>query len=255
MIFVTGDTHANFSRFKLPLFPEQKNMTTNDYVIICGDFGGIWSHDTPSSKEMEKLDFLASLPFTILFVDGNHENFDRLKNFPRMKWNGGMVHQIRHNIYHLMRGYVFKLEGKKFFTFGGAKSHDVKDGILDPKHYGSLSALTIDYNFRKYFLNQQLRINHYSWWKDELPTKVEMDRGIKNLQKEDFKVDYVISHCLPKSVISSMFDEDNKLTDYFDSLILKYNLKFKKWYAGHYHKDCTLLNKYEIQYFEIKKLL
>lgn len=39
MIYITGDTHADFSRFEDAEFPIQSNMTKNDYVIICGDFG------------------------------------------------------------------------------------------------------------------------------------------------------------------------------------------------------------------------
>jgi predicted phosphodiesterase len=42
VIFVTGDTHGDFSRFAADRFPEQKELTKDDFVIICGDFG-IWS--------------------------------------------------------------------------------------------------------------------------------------------------------------------------------------------------------------------
>lgn len=42
MIFVTGDTRSDFKRFNTNCFPEQKQMTKDDVVIICGDFGGIW---------------------------------------------------------------------------------------------------------------------------------------------------------------------------------------------------------------------
>ena len=45
MIYITGDTHSNFSRFEIERFPIQEQMTKNDYVIICGDFGGAKSHD------------------------------------------------------------------------------------------------------------------------------------------------------------------------------------------------------------------
>lgn len=38
MVFATGDTHGNFLRFRPENFPEQKNMTKSDYVIICGDY-------------------------------------------------------------------------------------------------------------------------------------------------------------------------------------------------------------------------
>lgn len=77
MIYITGDCHGDWRRFSLDCFPEQKEMTRNDYVIICGDFG-LW-HDT--SSERYWLDWLNNKPFTTLFVDGNHENYDRLNNF------------------------------------------------------------------------------------------------------------------------------------------------------------------------------
>ena len=31
-------------------FPQQKHMTKKDYVIICGDFGDIWSAKATSKK-------------------------------------------------------------------------------------------------------------------------------------------------------------------------------------------------------------
>ena len=39
-VYVTGDTHGDWmNRLKTDSFPEQKEMTKDDYVIICGDFG------------------------------------------------------------------------------------------------------------------------------------------------------------------------------------------------------------------------
>ena len=37
-IYVTGDIHSEPDRFNTENFPEQKEMTRDDYVIICGDF-------------------------------------------------------------------------------------------------------------------------------------------------------------------------------------------------------------------------
>lgn len=31
-----------------------------------------------------------------------------------------------------MRGQVFELDSKKIFTFGGASSHDIDGGVLEP---------------------------------------------------------------------------------------------------------------------------
>lgn len=70
MIYVTGDCHGGFQRFGMKYFPQQKELDRDDYMIICGDFGGIWE-DTP--QERYWLDWLEGKPFTTLFVDGNHE--------------------------------------------------------------------------------------------------------------------------------------------------------------------------------------
>ena len=100
MVFATGDTHGNFLRFRLENFPEQETMTKSDYVIICGDFGGVWND---SEKEHQTLDWLESLPFTVLFVSGNHENFDLLKRLPVEEWHGGKVQFVRPHVIHLLR--------------------------------------------------------------------------------------------------------------------------------------------------------
>ena len=51
MIYITGDCHGNFERFNTDIFPEQLEMNKEDYVIICGDFGGIWDKSGDSKKE------------------------------------------------------------------------------------------------------------------------------------------------------------------------------------------------------------
>lgn len=88
-LFFTGDCHGDFSRFSKMRFPEQENMTKEDYVIVCSDFG-YW---TPSREQEEMLDAL----------DGNHENHNALDRLEVKLWQGGKVHQIRSSVYHLMR--------------------------------------------------------------------------------------------------------------------------------------------------------
>lgn len=53
---------------------------------MCGDFGYIWSG---SAKENEELDILNNYNCTILFIDGNHENFELLNKYLVKHWNGG----------------------------------------------------------------------------------------------------------------------------------------------------------------------
>ena len=129
MVYVTGDCHGNFQRFGMKYLPGQKVMDRDDYIIVCGDFG-FWS-DTP--EEEYWLDWLEKKPFTILWADGNHENFARLNELPVHEWHGGKVHFIRPHVIHLMRGQMYNIEGHTFFTMGGAQSHDIEDGILDPE--------------------------------------------------------------------------------------------------------------------------
>ena len=126
MIYATGDLHGNALRFQPQYFPEQAEMTKDDYMIVCGDFGCVWNGDKSDDPQ---LDWLEALPFTVLFVDGNHENFDALNEYPVEQWHGGMVHKIRPHVIHLMRGQAFELQGRMFFTMGGARSHDIADGI------------------------------------------------------------------------------------------------------------------------------
>lgn len=144
MIYLTGDTHAEFKhRFNTDNFPEQKEMTKDDYVIICGDFGGVWDIGWESKNEKHWLDWFESRSYTLLFVDGNHENFDRLNGYPVKEWHGGKVHELRPHVLHLMGGQVFEIDGKKIFTFGGASSHDISGGILEfIKNYA---------NYKKWF--------------------------------------------------------------------------------------------------------
>ena len=40
-IFVTGDCHRKFNKLTTKGFPQQKELVKDDYLIICGDFGGI----------------------------------------------------------------------------------------------------------------------------------------------------------------------------------------------------------------------
>ena len=110
MIFITGDTHIplDISKLNSDKFPQQKELTKNDYVIICGDFGGIWYGN---EKDNYWLNWLEKKNFTTLFVDGNHENFAALSQYEECSWNGGKVQFIRPSVIHLMRGYVFDLEG------------------------------------------------------------------------------------------------------------------------------------------------
>lgn len=246
MIYITGDTHSDFSRFTEENFPIQKEMTKEDYVIICGDFGGIWNFKEESKKENEALEWLNNKNFTTLFIDGNHENFERLYNYPIEEWHGGKVHKIRDSVLHLMRGEIFNIDGKKIFAFGGAKSHDIQDGILNLEDKEEIAELR---SIGAYF-----RIRNYSWWDLELPSEEEMQNGIENLEKVNYKVDYIISHCSPTSIqtLLNPYYKSDILTDYLQKIYEKSD--FKKWYFGHYHESKYINSQFVLLYENIVPL-
>lgn len=235
-VWITGDIHGNPQRFSSSIFPEQKEMTKIDVVIIAGDFGLVWDYNGENRTEKYWLDWLDNKPFTTLFVDGNHECFDRLDAYPVEKWHGGNVHFIRPSVIHLMRGQVFGIEDRKFFTFGGASSHDISAGILeldDPDFKKNKKRLDKD-PFALY------RINHVSWWERELPNKEEMEEGLSNLKKQNNKVDYIITHCPYTSLLKLMdggsgLYKSDKLTDYLQKI--KQTVNYKQWIFGHMHQD------------------
>ncbi len=247
MIYITGDTHANFSnRFNTENFPEQKEMTKDDYVIICGDFGGVWDIGWESKHEKWWFDWFEGRSYTLLFVDGNHENFDRLYGYPVKEWHGGKVHEFRPHILHLMRGQIFEIDGKKIFTFGGASSHDTSGGILetdDPEF--KMKKKQLDRGYEPY------RINHLSWWEQEMPSEEEMEEGRNNLRKHDYTVDYIVTHCCSSSTQEALgcrgLYTSDKLTDYFE--FIKNYANYKYWFFGHYHDNVNVNDK-EILIYE-----
>ncbi len=246
MIYVTGDCHGNYRRFATEIFPEQKEMSKDDYVIICGDFG-YWDESKEQKYWMKWLD---SKPFTTLWIDGNHENFDLLKKQKAVKWHGGNVQFIQPSVIHLMRGQIYELEGLKIFTFGGAKSHDISGGILE----------TSDPRFRakrkKLDKNQELyRINHVSWWKEELPEEEELAEGLRNLIQNNWSVDYIISHCCSTSTQEKIADrtyQPDILTRYFEKI--KEMCRYRKWFFGHYHDNMNVNSKEVLLYDQIRRI-
>lgn len=230
MIWVTGDCHGEFNRFSSDRFPEGRKTTKDDYVIICGDFG-FW-HDTPEQRYWFK--WLNNKPWTTLFVDGNHENFDALNSLKVEEWNGGKIHRINDGIIHLMRGQVFTLQGLKFFTFGGAASHDIWDGIINTDKDGWLLKAKQWQKEGKVF-----RIDHYTWWKEEMPNDKEMEEGGNNLAVNNNKVDFIITHDCSVSTLVSMYGlhgcDANDLNYFLQEV--QDGIDYKRWYFGHHHRD------------------
>ncbi len=224
MIYITGDIHCpiDVSKLNRKRFVEQKKLTKQDYVIICGDVGLVWDN---SSSDIWWQKWFENKKFTTLFVDGNHENHDKLDEYPIEIWNGGKIHRIQPTVIHLMRGQVYNIDGMKFFTMGGASSND-----------------------------KEYRKEGLSWWSRELPSKEEYEEAINNLSNVDWNVNYVVTHTIfndMQNILNKNYMQD-ELTRFLS--LIEEKLDFRHWYFGHFHKDIQLDNKYTVLYDDIIKI-
>lgn len=224
MIYITGDTHGETARFTL--FQQQVNPSPDDMLIVAGDFGCIFRHN---GSDESKLDELAKLPFTILFVDGNHECFPRINAFPQESWNGGQVHRVRPNILHLMRGQVFEVEGMKLFTMGGG-----------------------------YSLDKMFRQEGISWWPEELPNEQEYEQARVNLARHNHQVDVIISHAVPMDtmemlkqmgVFQHLCMEEMPLSNFLENV--RSEVQYRHWYFGHIHMDRPMWRNQTALYYDV----
>ena len=120
-LFIAGDTHGCMEMGKLSSrnFPEGRSLSRDDYVLVAGDFGVPWSNPE-SGEDKYWLEWLEGKPWTTLFVDGNHENFNALKILPVEDWHGGKIQRLRTRVIHLMRGEAYDdVAGMSLFAFGG----------------------------------------------------------------------------------------------------------------------------------------
>ena len=224
MIYVTGDTHCPIDIHKLNTknFPEQRNLTKDDTLVICGDFGAVWDG---GKEDLFWQKWLEEKNMTVVFCDGNHENFDLLNKYPKKMWNGGWVREIQPHVLHLMRGECYTIEDKKFFVLGGADSHD-----------------------------KEYRTEGKTWWEQERPSLLELENARTTLDSLDWKVDYVITHTAPRKVVYGFGYniEESDFQEFLDEMAIC--LDFDKWFFGHFHKDVELLDGYIALYHKIVKI-
>ena len=203
----------------------------------------------PEPSPVIDLDELEKKNFTTLFITGNHENYDRLRTYPDKEWHGGVVKEIRPSVLLLKRGYVFDIDGFKCFAMGGARSHDIWGGVFDlddPDYHKKIARAKRAY--------EPFRINHLSWWKEEIPSEEEQKRALDNLEANNWKVDYVFTHEAPASDVRSI-DWMYKPDEYSKFLEgIKQSLDYKHWFFGHYHENRHIGEKGHVLYEQIIKL-
>mgnify|MGYP002627363992 CR=1 FL=1 len=221
MVYITGDMHGCLERL---YDKEFRKLKRGDTLIVCGDFGYIFD-GSPIEKKV--IDFLSSRRFAVAFVEGTHDNLEKILKCRETVWHGGRVNRIKGTLFHLKRGQIFTIEGNTFFTFGGGESID-----------------------------KDMRIANGLWWREEEATPDEMAEGVAALNEAGRKVDFIITHEPPSLVKSAVLmrqgvaDRVNKLNGYLEEIGRA--CEFRHWYFGSLHED-KVISEYHTCVF--KKLI
>lgn len=202
MVYVTGDMHGDITRLSAPAL---RRLRRGDTLLVCGDFGFIWDGGAAEQKLLKKI---GKGKYTVAFIDGRHENFDLLAQYPTVDWNGGRAQQINEHLYHLLRGEIYVIEDKTYFTFGGGESDD-----------------------------RDFRQPGVSWWAAESPSDEEMHHAIDNLAAHGNRVDYILTH-VPTSKYTVLLDP-RTATDGVSVFLeaLESRVTCTRWFFGSLHRD------------------
>lgn len=173
-----------------------------------------------------------------------------LNALPERLWHGGRIHEVRPHVLHLMRGQVFDIEGYTFFTMGGASSHDIQDGILDPEEPGFEERY-----WRMRRARAMFRVKGVSWWTEELPSDEEYEEARKNLDAHDWAVDYILTHCAPTSITQKIIPHAraDRLTDFLEEV--KNRARYHYWLFGHLHDNQAVDKKHILLWEQVVQVI
>lgn len=217
MICITGDMHGELDRFN---DKKIKSLKKGDILIVCGDFGFVWDG---SKRENAVLKAIGRKKFYTLFVEGCHENYDLLSKFPERDFCGGKVNVISGNLMHLKRGYIFDLQGYRFFAFGGGQTKEI-----------------------------DIRRDSKTWYEAELPTTEEVRDAVLTLKNADNTIDYIVTHEPPATMKEFLGFEVRQISHmhtFFDAI--KNDCKFKMWFFGKAHINKIIPPKYHCLFDDV----
>ena len=214
-VYVIGDIHGDYNIIDARFGDVVGQGNKDNVLFVAGDAGFVNSYENESSKA-QRIEKLNSLPFTIIVVLGNHENYDVIESFPEVTiFNGKCYKEDGVDVYYAKNGQIFDIDGIKYFTFNGGLS-------IDKEH-----RLELERKFGVKF-----------WWPQEVKTEDFNEAYSLYISKH---VDYVITHDIPKSIFGKLVpfiparfkDQTCPLQDFFQRI---YSIKkHTHWYAGHYH--------------------
>jgi Icc-related predicted phosphoesterase len=220
LICITGDIHGDLKRFK---DKNIRKLKKNDILIVCGDFGFLWDGTKAEKQILKKI---GKKRFYTLFVEGCHDNYDLISEYPVEEFCGGKVHAVSGKLMHLIRGNVYDFQGKKVFCFGGGQTKDL-----------------------------DIRVNAGKWWSDELAGNEEINKALKVIDENGRQFDYIITHEPPASIKDFLEFETNQISfmhNFFDAV--KNDCTFKQWFFGKVHKNKVIPPKYSCLFDSVVKI-
>lgn len=223
MVYITGDTHRDFSRLK------NMHFNKNDILIILGDVGINYFMNEEDNQIKE---YLNRLNIKLFCIRGNHEerpeNIDDYKEIDML--DGKVYIEEKYpNLIFAKDGEIYNIDGKRILVIGGAYS--------------------IDKDYRL--------IHGYKWFKDEQLTNEEMNNILNKVKGKSF--DIVLTHTCPYKyepveVFLSFIDQskvDKSMEHFLDKI--EESISYGKWYCGHYHTE-KIIDNIEFMFEGIKVL-
>ena len=213
---MTGDKHGevDFRDLSHAKFPQGKELTKDDYVIILGDFGVFWGPGSERQRDY-LLKFYNERHFKLLVVHGNHDNVPAMNSYPEVPMFGSTVKQLSDSVFYLLNSHVYLIDGHTYFVLGGGLSID-----------------------------KLQRREGYSWWKEEIPEYMTIKSGFDLLATMDNKVDYVLTHAVFEDAYEYVFKDIHQYKEndpmHKSLQVLYETIEYKKWFCGHYHEDMFL---------------
>ena len=216
MVYLTGDTHRDFSRVNT-FWQRHPNLSSDDVIVVLGDAGinhyGNY-HDIAFKYTLR-------YPFKLFCIHGNHEmRPSKDIGYHEEQWQGGtvFVDEWFPNILFAKDGEVYDLDGRSAIVIGGAYS--------------------VDKSWRL--------ANGAKWFTDEQPDEATKRAVETTLDARGWKVDFVLSHTCPaKSRPTWAFlpglDESTVDTSTEEWLgTIEQRLTYQRWFCGHFHIDMRI---------------
>lgn len=207
-LLIAGDWHGNHPWAKKVL-----NVALDrdiDTVVQVGDFG-IWPGHMGEeylnilSRYLMKIQKKHNKNIRLVFVPGNHEDWNQIDSWDMSKVNEDGHLEIRPHIFYAGKVNIWTWHNKRFASAGGA-----------------------------YSIDRKRRTPNIDWWKQEEFTNADLYM-LKNLPDAG-KIDYLFTHDAPTSIpMPGLIPDVN--SDLHRQMMNRVGsfLRPSVWFHGHYH--------------------